>query len=113
MNTERRRWERLSFPVPTFVHWTDDQGREQMEFATATNISAGGALILMRNQVVMGSIIRLEFPRSQASNSRPMWEVNRMFAKAVRITAGEHALYIGVEFSEPIVQATGASKLAQ
>jgi len=42
---ERRSWPRLPLAIPVFVRSRDEKGKEFLEFATALNVSAGGALI--------------------------------------------------------------------
>ena len=46
--TERRKWTRLPLAIPVFVRSRDEKGKEFLEFATALNISAGGALVAVR-----------------------------------------------------------------
>ncbi len=42
---ERRAWVRLPLAIPVFVRSHDENGKDFLEFATALNISAGGALV--------------------------------------------------------------------
>jgi hypothetical protein len=42
---ERRKWPRLPLAIPIFVRSREDNGKETLEFATALNVSAGGALV--------------------------------------------------------------------
>jgi hypothetical protein len=61
--TERRRWQRIPIAVPVFVRGKDDEGKEFLEFTTALNISAGGALIVIRHGVVSRqTLLSIEIP---------------------------------------------------
>jgi hypothetical protein len=48
-STERRKWQRLPVAIPVFVRGIDDAGKPFLEFTTALNISAGGALLIIRH----------------------------------------------------------------
>jgi PilZ domain len=58
----RRRWERLPIAIPIFVRGSDESGRRFVEFATATNINAGGMSVLSRRALQPGLMVTLEIP---------------------------------------------------
>ena len=41
---DRRQWERLPLAIPVFVRGIEPSGKQFIEFATALDISVGGAL---------------------------------------------------------------------
>src|SRR5437588_10220212 len=59
---ERRRWPRLPLAIPVFVRSRDEKGKEFLEFATALNVSAGGALIAVRRALSLVAQVLLEIP---------------------------------------------------
>ncbi|MBV9608135.1 MAG: PilZ domain-containing protein [Acidobacteria bacterium] len=59
---ERRRFERIPLAIPVFVRGQDQDGKDFLEFATALNISAGGALLATRRVAPKSSVISLEIP---------------------------------------------------
>jgi PilZ domain len=61
-SSERRRWARLSVPVPMFIRGVDGHGKEYLDFGTALNISAGGALLASRRYLPNDAKISLEIP---------------------------------------------------
>ena len=59
---ERRKWTRLPLAIPVFVRSCDGHGKEQLEFATALNVSAGGMLVAVRRALPAFTHLRLEIP---------------------------------------------------
>jgi hypothetical protein len=60
--SERRHWQRLALAIPVFVRGVDDAGRPFLEFATALNISAGGALLVLRRSLSPHTEVGVEIP---------------------------------------------------
>src|SRR5512143_931826 len=58
----KRRWERLPIAIPIFVRGLDENGKSFVEFSTATNLNAGGILLLSRRNLPAGQEITLEIP---------------------------------------------------
>src|SRR5256885_9174410 len=58
--TERRKWPRLALAIPVFVRSRDEKGKEFLEFATALNVSAGGALVAVRRALPAAAQVLLE-----------------------------------------------------
>ena len=48
---QKRKWARLQLAIPVFVRTRDGNGKESLEFATAVNISPGGALVVVRRSL--------------------------------------------------------------
>ncbi|HMK28887.1 MAG TPA: PilZ domain-containing protein, partial [Terriglobales bacterium] len=59
---ERRKWTRLPLAIPVFVRSRDEKGKDFLEFATALNISAGGALVAVRRALPRTARVLLEIP---------------------------------------------------
>ncbi len=66
--SERRRWQRLVLAIPVFVRGVDERGQPFLEFATALNISAGGALLVLRHSLPPKSSVGVEVPASPAAD---------------------------------------------
>ncbi len=101
--SERRRWERLSIAIPVFVRGMDDRGKEFLEFTSALNISAGGALLAIRRHLKRSSRITLEIP----SAPLPQLGVSPHFvrnvrARVVRVTHSDHGHLWALRFSRPL-----------
>ncbi len=100
--SKSRRWQRLSIAFPVFVHGTDSNGRSVLEFGTAINVSAGGALIAVKRPPSDKEIV-LEMPVppgfvSHSPNSHRMIE-----GRIVRSQAGAQHTYLGLEFKRPLI----------
>ena len=105
--TDRRRWERLPICVPMFVHWSNSQGRELTEFATALNISAGGALLAMQRCAPVGTKVRIEIPCAPVINNvQPGKALSRFYAEVVRIETSGTTHVVGAEFVPPVTSIT-------
>jgi len=66
---ERREWVRLPLAIPVFVRSKDQDGRDFLEFATAINISAGGALIAVHRSLRPAAQVSLEIPSAPLAAS--------------------------------------------
>jgi hypothetical protein len=106
---ERRRHERIPLAIPVFVRGKDSQGKEFLEFATALNFSASGALLAARRYLPCNVAVALEIPSAtlppvQLSHKA----VRRMQGQVVRIaTTDGHHLW-AVKFKSCLVS-SGAS----
>jgi hypothetical protein len=99
---ERRRWQRLPVPVPMFIRGVDEQGKKFLEFATALNICAGGALLATRRFLPEASKVSLQippppFPKQVLSDLM----VQNLKAKVVQVRNSEHYHLCGLSFSRP------------
>ena len=100
---ERRRWQRVPLSVPVFVRGADDHGNPFLEFATALDISAGGALLLMRHNPEEGSSVSLEIPCAPLPETLSQTTAKRdLQAKLVRTGGKGRQRLLAVEFSLPL-----------
>ncbi len=97
---ERRRWQRLAVPVPMFIRGVDERGKEFLEFSTALNIGAGGALLASRRFLRNDSKIRLEIP--PAPFPRAKTKARTIKAKVVEVRNSDRFHLCSLEFSRPI-----------
>lgn len=102
--TERRKWPRLPLAIPVFVRSSDGMGKDLLEFATALNVSAGGALIAVRRSLPVASDVMLEIPSVPLASGDSLPKTNRMMrAHTLRITHAEGYHLVGVKFSNALV----------
>jgi PilZ domain-containing protein len=101
---ERRKWPRLPIAIPVFVRSRDEKGKEILEFATALNISAGGALVAVRRSLPLSTQVLLEIPSAPlaVTNSLPKAARN-LRARTLRVTHAEGYHLVGLKFSHPLV----------
>jgi c-di-GMP-binding flagellar brake protein YcgR len=101
---ERRRWQRLPIPVPMFIRGVDERGKGFLEFSTALNISAGGALLVSRRHLPSSSNVSLQIPTppfpKQVSSQ---FLLRRLKARVVRIGIADGYHLSGLAFSRPLV----------
>jgi hypothetical protein len=99
-----RRWQRLAIAFPIFVHGTDADGRSILEFGTALNVSAGGALIAVK-RVPSDREVIIEMPVPPGFVSHGPTSHRMIESRIVRSQAGAHHTYIGLEFKRPLIRA--------
>ena len=87
-----------------FVRSGDEKGKELLEFATALNISAGGALVAVRRSLPLSTQVLLEIPSAPlaVTNSLPKAARN-LRARTLRVTHADGYHLIGLKFSHPLV----------
>ncbi len=101
--SERRRWERLPIAIPVFVRGVDDQGKEFLEFTSALNISAGGALLAVRRYMKRSSRVTLEIPSAPLPQLEVSPQVVRNIqAEVVRVTHSDHGHLWALKFTRPV-----------
>jgi hypothetical protein len=102
--TERRKWPRLPIAIPVFVRSRDEKGKELLEFATALNISAGGALVAVRRSLPLSAQVLLEIPSAPlaVANSLPKATRN-LRARTMRVTHADGYHLVGLKFARPLV----------
>jgi hypothetical protein len=106
---ERRKWVRLPLAIPVFVRSRDEKGKELLEFATALNISAGGALVVVRRSPFLGSTVLLEIPSAPLADGALLPRASRTLrAKPVRVTHAEGYHLLGLKFSRPLINERAA-----
>ena len=102
--TERRKWSRLPLAIPVFVRSRDEKGKEFLEFATALNVSAGGALVAVRRALPPAAQVLLEIPSAPLSATTALPKASRTLrAKTLRITHAEGYHLVGLKFSRPLL----------
>jgi len=101
---ERRNWPRLPLAIPVFVKSRDDKGKEFLEFATALNISAAGALVAVRRLLPLSSQLLLEIPSAPLAATAKLPKASRTLrAKCVRVTHADGYYLAGLKFSRPLL----------
>jgi hypothetical protein len=97
--------------IPVFVRSRDEKGKEFLEFATALNVSAGGALVAVRRSLPLSAQVSLEIPSAPLATATALPKASRMVrARAVRITHAEGYHLIGLKFSHPLLNHTSVRR---
>ncbi len=105
---ERREWARLRLAIPVFVRSRDNDGKDFLEFATALNVSAGGALVAVHRALRPAAQVSLEIPSAPLSASTPVPKTSKnMRAKILRVTHGEGYHLLGLKFQHPLISSNG------
>lgn len=100
---ERRRWPRLPLAIPVFVRTRGENGKDVLEFATAMNVSAGGALVVVRRPLPLAARVLLEIPSPPSPALEGPAKASRvMRARSVRITHAEGYHLVGLKFFRPL-----------
>ena len=99
--TERRTWSRLPIAIPVFVRTKDESGQEFLEFASALNISAGGALIAVRRSPRSAQRFRSKYQVRRWPLSRLPVDSRNMTAEAIRISHAEDYHLVALKFLTP------------
>lgn len=104
---ERREWVRLPLAIPVFVRSRDQNGKDSLEFATALNISAGGALVAVHRALRPAAQVSLEIPSAPLAAAAPIPKSSRnLRAKITRVTHAEGYHLLGLKFSQPLLSPT-------
>ena len=111
--SDRRKWERLPLSIPVFVRGLDPNGKHFVEFATALDISVGGALLAIHRHLPHGSKIMLEIPSAptmQKTSKMPQKLKTNFAAKLVRVSEGDNCQLLGLKFQKPLLRKPRAKK---
>ena len=101
---EERKWARLRLAIPLFVRARDGNGKESLEFATAINISPGGALVVVRRSLPKSAVVSLEIPSAPIGPTRGLKAPSRvMQAKTIWVTHLDDYHLLGLKFVRPLV----------
>lgn len=112
--TERRKWPRLPLAIPVFVRSHDDNGKELLEFATALNVSAGGALVAVRRSLPLSAQVLLEIPSAPLVSATALPKASRVLrARTMRVTHVEGYHLVGLKFSHPLLNHTSERHTAR
>lgn len=107
--TETRKWPRLPLAIPIFVRSRDEDGKELLEFATALNISAGGALVAVRRSLALSAQVLLEIPSAPLVSGNSFPKACRILrARTLRVTYVDGYHLLGLKFSQPLVNGKSA-----
>jgi hypothetical protein len=91
---------RLHLAIPVFVRSRDSDGKDSLEFATALNISAGGALVIVRRSLPKSALISLEIPSVPIGPSQGLPTSSRVLrAKAVWVAHLDGYHLLGLKFA--------------
>jgi hypothetical protein len=100
---EERKWPRLQLAIPVFVRARDGVGKDSLEFATAINISPGGALVVVRRSLPKSAVVSLEIPSAPVGSIQGVKTSSRVLqAKAVWVTHLDDYHLLGVKFARPL-----------
>lgn len=101
--TNARKWTRLHLAIPVFVRTREEGGKESLEFATAINISAGGALVVVRHSLPKSAMISLEIPSAPVGPASGLPSASRVIrAKAVWVAHFDDYHLLGLKFARPL-----------
>lgn len=100
---EERKWARLQLAIPVFVRTRDRNDKDSLEFATAVNISPGGALVVVRRSLPKSSLVSLEIPSAPVGPATGLRTSSRiMHAKAVWVAHLDDYHLLGLKFTRPL-----------
>jgi hypothetical protein len=100
---EQRKWARLQLAIPVFIRTRDGNGKDSLEFATAINISAGGALVVVRRSLPKSAVVLLEIPSAPIGPTDGVKASSRvMHAKAVWVGHRDDYHLLGLKFARPL-----------
>jgi hypothetical protein len=91
------------------VRSRDHAGKDFLEFATALNISAGGALVAVHRSVRPAAQVSLEIPSAPLAASASVRKNSRnLRGKIVRVTHAEGYHLLALKFTHPVVNPAAA-----
>ena len=100
---DKRRGERLPVAIPVFVRGVDAGGKDFLEFTTALNISAGGALLAMKQYIPKDSSVALGIPSAPLPPlAGPPRFVRKVPARLVWLIHSDRSNLCGLEFPRPL-----------
>jgi len=103
ISKKTRKWARLHLAIPVFVRSTNGNGQDSLEFATAINISAGGALVVVRRSLPKSTTVSLEIPSPPIGPQSGLPNFSRIIrAKAVWVNHFDDYHLMGLKFSQPL-----------
>ena len=100
LKKEQRKWARLQLAIPVFIRTCEGNGKDSLEFATAINISPGGALVAVRRSLPMSALVSLEIPSAPIGPTDGLKASSRiMQAKAVWVGHLDDYHLLGLKFA--------------
>jgi len=101
--TDQRKWARLKLAIPVFVRTRGENGKDSLEFATAINVSPGGALVVARRSLSKSAWVSLEIPSAPIAPVTGLPGSSRiMRAKAVWVKHLDDYHLLGLKFARPL-----------
>ncbi len=86
-----------------FMRGKDSEGKEFLEFATALNVSAGGALVATRRPLLRFASLDLEVPSAPLPRNRLLPRpIRRLRARALRVAIVDDCQLWGLRFITPL-----------
>jgi c-di-GMP-binding flagellar brake protein YcgR len=89
MFEERRRQKRVDVNLPIRVKWSDNAGNRREEVTKSINVSADGAIFLLKEALKMGTVLELSLPlprhMQKGVSPKPIYEAIGL------VTRVEHA----------------------
>ena len=108
---ERRKWPRLPLTVPVFLRSQDGNGQELLEFATALNVSAGGALVALRRPLPLSAQVSLEVPTGMVETTDGLPKTARVIrARVTWIKPITGYQLVGFKFARPLLDQASREK---
>lgn len=100
---ERRRCQRIPVAIPVFVRGSGNNGEKFTEFTTLLNISAGGALILIRHDLLSPRTrLAVEIPAAPMPQSRT--SRRQLSGDLVRVQELHGLSVCGLRFATPLLE---------
>jgi c-di-GMP-binding flagellar brake protein YcgR len=100
---EQRKWSRLHLAIPVFVRSRDENDKESLEFATAVNISAGGAMVVVKRSLAKSSPVSLEIPSAPIGSTDGVRRSSRAIrARTVWVAHLNDYHLLGLKFVRPL-----------
>jgi len=103
IKTDARKWTRLQLAIPVFVRTRDGNGKDSLEFATAVNISAGGALVVVRRSLPKSTLVSLEIPSAPIGPANGLPSTSRVIrAKTIWVSHLDDYHLLRLKFLRPL-----------
>jgi hypothetical protein len=103
---DQRRWQRLPLGIPIIIQGITEQKTPLTEFATTTNIGAGGVLLATRVPLLVGRRISLQIPAGFPEQQPPLRTQRRFRARVLRVVRQDHWYLCAAAFSTPLLTGT-------
>ena len=105
--TDRRKWARLPLAIPVFVRSRDGNGKDWLEFATALNVAAGGALVALRRSLPLSAQVSLEIPSAPLVSTEALPKASRTLrARIMWVSHADGHHLVGLRFSHSLLNRT-------
>lgn len=93
----------MQLAIPVFIRTMDGNGKDSLEFATAVNISPGGALVVVRRSIPKSTTVSVEIPSAPLGPVRGLKAPAKvLLAKAIWVSHMDDHHLLGLKFSRPI-----------